>query len=178
MPNRNLDSTRWRCCVAAACLSVGAFAGCKTERSSPTLPVESSSSDVSVATPEGDPSVPADQGGPGFTGEGWEPAGEYPLEGSPDAVKGGAIRYFVGSFPATVRFVGKDSNTTTTGICSFLMIPTPCYSFFSSFTILLGIGSVRSVLARGRTLNIAPSMVLDTSSAVSASPGDHAGKLP
>ena len=43
---------------------------------------------------------------------------------------------------------------------------------------LLGIGSVRSVLARGRTLNIAPSMVLDTSSRVSASPRDHAGKLP
>jgi tRNA pseudouridine55 synthase len=43
---------------------------------------------------------------------------------------------------------------------------------------LLGIGSVRSILARGRTLNIAPSMVLDTSSGVSASPRDHAGKLP
>jgi tRNA pseudouridine55 synthase len=43
---------------------------------------------------------------------------------------------------------------------------------------LLGIGSVRSILARGRTLNIAPTMVLDTSTGVSASPRDHAGKLP
>jgi tRNA pseudouridine55 synthase len=43
---------------------------------------------------------------------------------------------------------------------------------------LLGIGSVRSVLARGRTLNIAPSMVLEASSGTSASPKDHATKLP
>jgi tRNA pseudouridine55 synthase len=43
---------------------------------------------------------------------------------------------------------------------------------------LLGIGSVRSILARGRTLNIAPTMVLDTPAGVSASPKDHAGKLP
>jgi tRNA pseudouridine55 synthase len=43
---------------------------------------------------------------------------------------------------------------------------------------LLGIGSVQSVLARGRTLNIAPSMVLDTLSGVSASPRNQAGKLP
>jgi tRNA pseudouridine55 synthase len=43
---------------------------------------------------------------------------------------------------------------------------------------LLGIGSVRSVLARGRTVNIAPSMVLETSSGVTASPGNPAGKLP
>ena len=35
---------------------------------------------------------------------------------------------------------------------------------------LLGIGTVRAVLARGRTLNIAPSMVLDTSSSITAKP--------
>ena len=39
---------------------------------------------------------------------------------------------------------------------------------------LLGIGTVRAVLARGRTLNIAPSMVLDTSSQSK----DTAGDLP
>lgn len=39
---------------------------------------------------------------------------------------------------------------------------------------LLGIGLVRAVLARGRTLNIAPSMVLDTSSQTQ----EKAGKLP
>jgi tRNA pseudouridine55 synthase len=39
---------------------------------------------------------------------------------------------------------------------------------------LLGIGSVRAVLARGRTLNVAPSMVLDTSSQTQ----QKAGNLP
>ena len=43
---------------------------------------------------------------------------------------------------------------------------------------LLGIGTVRSVLARGRTLNIAPSMVLDTSTGASSKPREPAGKLP
>jgi tRNA pseudouridine55 synthase len=36
---------------------------------------------------------------------------------------------------------------------------------------LLGIASVRSVLARGRTMNIAPSMVLDTSTGTTVTPG-------
>jgi len=43
---------------------------------------------------------------------------------------------------------------------------------------LLGIGSVRAVLARGRTLNIAPSMVLDTTSVTATAPAETAGKLP
>jgi tRNA pseudouridine55 synthase len=43
---------------------------------------------------------------------------------------------------------------------------------------LLGIGTVRAVLARGRTLNIAPSMVLDTSARTPAKPEEQAGKLP
>jgi tRNA pseudouridine55 synthase len=43
---------------------------------------------------------------------------------------------------------------------------------------LLGIGSVRAVLARGRTLNIAPSMVLNTSSGAAAEPKDSPGSLP
>jgi len=43
---------------------------------------------------------------------------------------------------------------------------------------LLGIGSVRAVLARGRTLNIAPSMVLDPISVTAAAPAETAGKLP
>ena len=43
---------------------------------------------------------------------------------------------------------------------------------------LLGIGTVRAVLARGRTLNIAPSMVLDTPSTANAAPTEQAGHLP
>lgn len=115
MPTRNLLSTRRLRCFGVF-LSLAALAGCKGEVSNPTPPAQSGSPDVSVAAPAGDPSVPADQGGPGFTGEGWEPEGEFPIEGSPDAVKGGAIRYFVGTFPATLRFIGKDSNTTTNSL--------------------------------------------------------------
>ena len=43
---------------------------------------------------------------------------------------------------------------------------------------LLGIGLVRSVLARGRTLNIAPSMVLDSSSRGAETPKMKAADLP
>jgi tRNA pseudouridine55 synthase len=43
---------------------------------------------------------------------------------------------------------------------------------------LLGIGSVRAVLARGRTLNIAPSMVLDTASTTAVAPKEKAENLP
>jgi hypothetical protein len=37
---------------------------------------------------------------------------------------------------------------------------------------------VRAVLARGRTLNIAPSMVLNTASTATAGPKKKAGSLP
>jgi tRNA pseudouridine55 synthase len=43
---------------------------------------------------------------------------------------------------------------------------------------LLGIGIVRAVLARGRTLNIAPAVVLDTSPTIVSRPEDRAEKLP
>jgi len=43
---------------------------------------------------------------------------------------------------------------------------------------LLGIGSVRAVLARGRTLNITPSMVLNTAATGAKGPKDNAGSLP
>ena len=41
---------------------------------------------------------------------------DFPLEGAPDAVKGGRIRYWVGGFPATLRTVGKDSGSVATAI--------------------------------------------------------------
>ena len=43
---------------------------------------------------------------------------------------------------------------------------------------LLGIGVVRAVLARGRTLNIAPSMVLDAASITASMQSERAGHLP
>jgi len=48
----------------------------------------------------------------------------------------------------------------------------------SSDNRLLGIGSVRAVLARGRTLNITPSMVLNTATKASSGPKNIAGDLP
>ena len=43
---------------------------------------------------------------------------------------------------------------------------------------LLGVGMVRAVLARGRTLNISPSMVLDTASITASAAKEQAGHLP
>jgi hypothetical protein len=43
---------------------------------------------------------------------------------------------------------------------------------------LLGVGMVRAVLARGRTLNITPSMVLDTASITASAAKEQAGHLP
>jgi tRNA pseudouridine55 synthase len=48
----------------------------------------------------------------------------------------------------------------------------------SSENRLLGIGAVRAVLARGRTLNITPSMVLNTAARTSSGPKKTAGNLP
>jgi len=74
---------------------------------------------VVIEFPDGDPSVAAELGGPGFApeeGSGWKTNDTFPYEGSPDAVKGGAIRYWM-RFPPTLRTVGKDS---TTGAASIL----------------------------------------------------------
>lgn len=68
--------------------------------------------------PAGDPSVPPEQGGPGFAPAAdsrWQTAADFPPEGSPEAVKGGAIRYWM-RFPPTVRIVGKDSATAAGGV--------------------------------------------------------------
>ena len=48
----------------------------------------------------------------------------------------------------------------------------------SSDNHLLGIGTVRAVLARGRTLNITPSMVLNTATTAPSGPKNTAGSLP
>lgn len=63
-------------------------------------------------TPPGaDPSVSADDGGEGFTGDGWETNDSYNTLGNPDAVKGGQITLSIPAFPATLRTVGKESNS-------------------------------------------------------------------
>lgn len=63
-------------------------------------------------TPPGaDPSVSAEDGGKGFTGDGWETNEDYNTLGNPDAIKGGQITLSIPSFPATLRTVGKESNS-------------------------------------------------------------------
>ncbi|MDQ3022466.1 MAG: extracellular solute-binding protein [Bacteroidota bacterium] len=64
-------------------------------------------------TPPGaDPSVNAEMGGKGFTGEGWQTSVNYNLSGDPKAVKGGNLVMSTNNFPATLRIIGKDANTT------------------------------------------------------------------
>ena len=60
----------------------------------------------------GDPSVSAEDGGPGFSGEGWESNFTFPALGSPEAVKGGRMTMYLDSWPATLRLMGKDYNTS------------------------------------------------------------------
>jgi microcin C transport system substrate-binding protein len=73
-------------------------------------------------TPTGaDPTVPAELGGEGFTGEGWETSADYHLFGDENAEKGGSLIMSVQDFPATLRTVGKDANTTVNRMMETMM---------------------------------------------------------
>lgn len=69
--------------------------------------------------PGADPAVPAEQGGAGFEeiaeAEGWETGSlndeQLDILTSPEATKGGELRFSVRDFPATFRPYGKDENT-------------------------------------------------------------------
>ncbi len=65
-----------------------------------------------------DPDVSAEDGGAGFSGEGWETNGDYPLVGDPRAVKGGMLREYVLDFPGTLRIHGPESNTALNALTS------------------------------------------------------------
>ena len=78
---------------------------------------------------------------------------------------------------AASRFVhGQEVVVFKTGVED--LTPDSNVMIRSSDNRLLGIGSVRAVLARGRTLNITPSMVLNTSSTAAAGPKKNAESLP
>src|SRR5688572_27597198 len=107
----------------SALLLACTLAGCGGEDSKKEAGKGGSSSSgekTTFVTPTGDTSVKPKDGGPGFEGEGWEPTEQQPTEGSTKAVKGGAVRYWVGAFPATLRPLGKDSNTTTNSLIGSL----------------------------------------------------------
>ncbi|MDA8130535.1 MAG: extracellular solute-binding protein [Elusimicrobia bacterium] len=48
-----------------------------------------------------------------FNPAGWETSRDFPLIGSPQAVKGGTLRFFWTSFPPTLRTEGPNSNLST-----------------------------------------------------------------
>jgi microcin C transport system substrate-binding protein len=88
---------------------------CSSNGSEPSAaPHKTEGTDVTIRFPEGDPSVPVAKGGPGFApspDSGWATATDFQPEGSSEAVKGGAVRYWM-RFPPTLRIVGKDSSTS------------------------------------------------------------------
>ena len=57
------------------------------------------------------PDVSAELGGEGFTGDGWTTNSDYESTGDPRAIPGGKFTYGQYSFPATLRTIGKDSNS-------------------------------------------------------------------
>ncbi len=101
--------------VAARCASgmfLLVFAGCSSSNGPAAAESFSADGPVAIKFPDGDPAVPAVSGGPGFNPaieSGWITSTDFPLEGSPRAVKGGAVRYWM-RFPLTLRTLGKDSN--------------------------------------------------------------------
>jgi microcin C transport system substrate-binding protein len=114
----SIARTRYFRPLAALFFSLALIAsGCSTGGGGAVSEVEAAQAGKKGA---GDASVSAADGGPGFTGKDWKPTSEQPLEGSEKAVKGGAVRYYVGAFPATLRPLGKDSNTVTNSLISNL----------------------------------------------------------
>ena len=71
-----------------------------------------------------DPSVPAEQGGKGFKGDGWQTNTDFDLIGDPHAVKGGALRTYIQSFPGTLRMAGPEWNTAANYMINTLVYET------------------------------------------------------
>jgi microcin C transport system substrate-binding protein len=73
---------------------------------------KSASKEARVAIPqEPNLDVTPELGGPGFTGEGWQTNNDWEPTGDKRAVVGGSFTMALTEFPATLRTLGKDSNT-------------------------------------------------------------------
>jgi microcin C transport system substrate-binding protein len=106
------------CTLASGCGGGGSGPGSSNEGvSTPvarTGPVSTNKADYPVfpnADAGADPSVPAEQGGKGFDGKGWQTNTDFDFIGDPHAVKGGALRDWMLSFPGTLRMAGPEWNT-------------------------------------------------------------------
>jgi tRNA pseudouridine55 synthase len=100
-------------------------------------------------------------------GEAWIPLDDVALPFTEVELNSAAANRFVHGQEVVVFKTGVEDLTSDSNV----MIR-------SSDNRLLGIGSVRAVLARGRTLNITPSMVLNTSSTAAAGPKKNPESLP
>jgi microcin C transport system substrate-binding protein len=112
------------CVTLVACRGMGSKEGAPRPEQNPAMPPAHASPaapahDVNIPMvtyawdPQaGDPSVPAELGGPGFSGVGWETRMTYPAHGDARAVKGGSMTIFTPDWPATLRMIGKDWNST------------------------------------------------------------------
>ncbi|MEQ1500749.1 MAG: ABC transporter substrate-binding protein [Myxococcota bacterium] len=72
----------------------------------------------------GDPAVPAELGGPGFTGEGWLTRLDTAQLGDPNAPQGGTLVTALDDWPATLRLVGENYNSSFNYFASELMYDT------------------------------------------------------
>ncbi len=77
------------------------------------------------------PDVPAELGGEGFTGEGWTTNTEYKSILDTTLKEGGTVKWAIFEFPATLRIIGKDSNSQFVRLVENLV-----------FETLMGISSI------------------------------------
>jgi microcin C transport system substrate-binding protein len=68
--------------------------------------------------------TPPELGGPGFQGDEWENNKDAKSFGDPNAVKGGALRVRIPSFPLTLRGVGKDTSSRINSVLQGLLYET------------------------------------------------------
>lgn len=86
--------------------------GEKSEKTTETVKKDLHLSYEMVSVPPGAlPDVPPELGGEGFTGEGWQCNFDYEPTSDPRAKKGGSFTWALYEFPATLRTLGKDSNS-------------------------------------------------------------------
>ncbi len=106
------DYWAWRACALLVGLAF-VFAGCGGGSGDKATEEGEISTEVTYekVPPGALPEVSAEMGGEGFTGEGWI-TNDDPGTGDPRAVAGGKFTFAIMNFPATLRTVGKDANST------------------------------------------------------------------
>ncbi|MFK7904979.1 MAG: ABC transporter substrate-binding protein [Chitinophagales bacterium] len=116
--------------VGMLVLAIAMITACASDNSSkyePAVVDESASTKKTFEVDESgaDPSISADLGGKGFgdlaDSLGFVTSNDYNLTGSPKAKKGGSITMAWVDMPKTLRYIGKDANTSENWIVSSLV---------------------------------------------------------